>query len=110
MDTLKNYRKIIERVLKEYAQIPYAYGEIERQIVFDHANDHYLLVSVGWDDGRVHGCLVHIDIIDGKLWVQRDGTEYGIANELVEAGVPKEHIVLAFRSLELRKHTEFAVA
>ncbi len=69
-----------------------------------------MLVSAGWDDGRVHGCLIHIDIIDGKLWVQRDGTEYGIANELVEAGVPKEHIVLAFRSLELRKHTEFAVA
>jgi XisI protein len=59
---------------------------------------------------RVHGCLIHVDIIDGKFWIQRDGTEQGIANELVHAGVPKDHIVLGFRSAELRKHTEFATA
>ena len=110
MDTIETYRAIVEQVLAEYAQIPYAYGEIQTQTIFDRTGDHYLLVNVGWDEGRVHGCLVHIDIIDGKLWIQRDGTEDGIANELVKAGVPKEHIVLGFRSLELRKHTEFAVA
>ena len=36
---------------------------------------------------------VMLDILDGKLWVQRDGTEHGIATELVEAGVPKERII-----------------
>jgi len=50
------------------------------------------------------------DIIDGKIWIQRDGTEYGIANELVEAGIPKEHIVLGFQSEEVRPYTDFAVA
>ena len=30
--------------------------------------------------------------------------------ELVAAGVPKEDIVLGFRPLEERKHTEFAVS
>jgi hypothetical protein len=54
--------------------------------------------------------LVHIDIINGKMWIQRDGTEDGIANELVRAGVPKDRIVLGFRSPAIRKHTEFAVA
>jgi hypothetical protein len=62
------------------------------------------------NDRRVHGCLVHVDIINGKIWIQRDGTERGIANELVEAGVPRDHIVLGFRSPAVRKHTEFAVA
>ena len=52
---------------------------------------------------RVHGCLVHIDIKGDKLWIQRDGTEHGVARELLEAGVPKDHIVLAFRSPELRR-------
>ncbi|NES79645.1 MAG: hypothetical protein F6K06_29545 [Okeania sp. SIO1H4] len=28
------------------------------------------------------------------MWVQRDGTEVGIARELIEAGVPKSDIVL----------------
>jgi hypothetical protein len=57
---------------------------------------------------RVHGCLVHIDIIGNKIWIQRDGTEDGIASELLKAGVPKDHIVLGFRSPEMRKHTDFA--
>ena len=111
MDTLDTYRQIIETILTEYASIPYAYGDIRTETVFDRANDHYLLVNVGWqDDRRVHGSLVHIDIINGKLWIQRDGTEHGIAKELVNAGVPKDHIVLGFRSEEVRPYTEYAVA
>ena len=70
MDTIETYRQTIERILTEYAQIPYAYGDIQSQTVFDRANDHYLLMNVGWDERRVHGCLVHIDIIGDKLWIQ----------------------------------------
>jgi hypothetical protein len=110
MDTIETYRQIIERILTEYARIPYAYGDIKTQAIFDRTGDHYLLVNVGWDDRRIHGCLVHVDIIDGKFWIHRDGTEYGIARELEDAGVPKDRIVLAFRSPEVRKHTGYAVA
>lgn len=110
MDTLGTYRQIVERILTEYASVPYAYGDIQTQTVFDRQNDHYLLVNVGWDTRRVHGCLVHVDIINGKFWIQRDGTEHGIANEIVNAGVPKDQIVLGFRSADIRKQTEFAEA
>jgi hypothetical protein len=44
-----------------------------------------------------------------KLWVQRYGIKHGIARELLEAGVPKDRIVLAFRSPELRRSTDFAI-
>ncbi|MEW6130792.1 MAG: XisI protein [Acidobacteriota bacterium] len=110
MDNLIEYRRIIEQVLTEYARIPYAYGEIQTQTIFDREGDHYLLVNVGWDKRRVHGCLIHIDIINDKLWIQRDGTEQGIARELEAAGIPKDRIVLAFHSPEARQHTEYAVA
>lgn len=110
MASVEQYRTIIERTLTQYTTIPYAYGDIQTTPVFDHEHDRYLLVSVGWDNARrVHGSLVHIDIIDGKVWVQRDGTEDGIATELVAAGIPKEHIVLGFRAPEVRKYTEFAI-
>ena len=33
-----------------------------------------------------------------------------IATELEAGGIPKEHIVLAFRSPEIRKYTGYAVA
>jgi XisI protein len=97
MDSRTADREIIEKSLAEYAAIPYAYGEVATQTVFDRSSDHYLLMIVGRDAGkRVHGCLVHIDIIDDKIWVQRDGTEHGIATDLVRAGIAPDRILLAF--------------
>jgi len=111
MDALEAYRQIIQKVLYEYSQFHYAYGDIQRKVIFDQEEDHYLLMAIGWDGvKRVHGCVIHLDIIDGKVWIQRDGTEHGIAEDLVAAGIPKEHIVLGFHSPELRRHTEYAVA
>lgn len=110
MDTLTQYRNIIERILTDYANLKYAYGDVERYAVIDRVNDHYLLMAVGWDDRRVHGCVIHVDIVDGKFWIQRDGTEYSIARELEDAGIPKDHIVLAFRRPEVRPYTGYAVA
>ena len=111
MDTLDTYREVIERVLTDYTKIPYAYGDIRTEAVFDRPNDRYLLVNVGWDDGkRVHGTLVHLDIIGGKVWVQRDGTEHGTARDLTDAGVPPDKIVLAFHAPEIRHYTDYAVA
>ena len=111
MDTLESYRQITLKILSEYAAIPYAYGDIKSEVVFDSTNNRYLLVNVGWDgERRVHGCIVHIDIINGKIWIQRDGTEEGIAADLERAGIPKEHIVLGFRPPEVRPYTGYAVA
>jgi XisI protein len=111
MDTLERDRETIERVLTEYTRVPYAHGDIRIEPVFDRANDRYLIVNVGWDKkGRVHGTLVHVDLVDGKFWIQRDGTESGIASDLVRAGIPKDRIVLAFRRPEVRRFTEYAEA
>lgn len=109
--TTDTYRHIVQQVPAAYADIPYAYGDIHTQIVCDCNADRYLLMTVGWDqDTRVHGCLVHIDIVDEKRWSQRDGTEQSIATELVAAGIPKSSIVLAFHPPDIRCHTAYAVA
>ncbi|MGB5975381.1 MAG: XisI protein, partial [Nodosilinea sp.] len=67
-------------------------------------------VYVGWRDSkRVYGVILHADILNGKIWIQQDGTEIGLANELVELGVLKQDIVLAFDPPNLRQYTEFAI-
>jgi hypothetical protein len=100
----------VQQILTRYAQIQPAYGEIERETIFDRDRDRYQVVNTGWENRRrVYGCLIHIDIKDGKIWVQYDGTERGIANELVELGIPKQNIVLAYQSPYMRQFTEFAV-
>jgi len=105
------YHDIIHKVLSEYASIPYTYGELKTKLIISQDLNNYLLITQGWEnDVRVHGCLVDIEIIDGKIWIQRDGTEYGIANELVLAGVPKDDIVIGFQPPELRPFVEYAVS
>jgi hypothetical protein len=52
--------------------------------------------------------VAHVDLIEGKFWIQVDKTSSGIGNDLERAGIPKSRIVLAFYPLEHRKHGEYA--
>ncbi len=62
----------------------------------------------GWrGNKRDFGCILHLEIKRGKIWIQHDGTEEGIANRLVEMGVPKQDIILAFHEPLVRSSTEF---
>ena len=111
METPAVYHQIIERLITENARVPFANSDVQLVPVFDRQRDHYLVMLVGWEGKkRKHGCLIHVDIIDGKFWIQRDGTEYGIATDLEAAGVPKDRIVLGFRDPKIRPYTGYAVA
>ena len=57
----------------------------------------------------MYGCVLHLDIKNDKIWIQHDGTEVGIANKLVEMGVLKADIVLAFHEPFVRQFTGFGV-
>ena len=109
MDRVEQYRAIVRRLVEEYARYKPAHGAIETEAVMDRDKDHYEVLHVGWDGARrVHGCVIHIDIRGGKVWVQYDGTSRPVAEELVAAGIPREDIVLGFHPAELRRHTAFA--
>jgi hypothetical protein len=109
MDTIAHYRQCIQQLLNDRASLAWD-TRVQAQTIFDTERDHYQLVYVGWrNHKRVYGVVLHLDIMDGKIWIQQDGTEIGIANQLVEMGIPKEQIVLAFDPPELRQYTGFAV-
>ncbi len=112
MDKLEGYRQIIRDVLSQYLHINYANVDAKNRAAFDVETDQYIIISVGWENKnrRVHGCLIHVEIMDGLVWVQRDGTEYGVTNDLVEAGIVKSDIVLGFHEPSVRKYTGFAIA
>lgn len=111
MDKVNRYRQIIRDIIQHYAQFQPACADIQIEVIFDETNDHYELMYAGWNGPyRIHGSVLHLDIRDGKVWVQHDGIEAGIAEELVEAGIERENIVLAFKPPEIRPHTGFASA
>lgn len=78
--------------------------------MIDSEKDHYEVMHVGCDGiRRVHSSVVHIDIIRGKIGIQYDGTNRPIAEKLLDAGIPRDAIVLGFHSEHVRKYTDFAV-
>jgi hypothetical protein len=111
MDDVNAYRQIIQEFIQQYAQYKPAHGDVQIEVIFDTTNDHYELMYAGWHGPyRIHGSVLHIDIRQEKIWIQYDGTEDGIAEELVKAGIPRDRIVLAFKPPEIRPYTDFAVA
>lgn len=112
MDTATiSLKQAIINVLEDYINFlkndPYS----QPQLIIDEKNDRYLLIEMGQQEQRrIYGVLIHMDIVDGKIWIQQDGTEDGVAIELVAFGIPKQQIVLGFKSENRRRITEFAVS
>ena len=53
---------------------------------------------------------MHLDIKDGKIWIQRNQSDKLIADELVAMGVPKQDIVLGLQPVYVREYTGYGVA
>ena len=112
MGKVEKYRKIVQEVLTKYAADRSGQSqseEIETQLLFDTANDHYQLLRVGWHK-RTQTFLVifHFDIRDGKIWLQQNASDFDIVSEIEKEGVPKSDIVLAFHSPQMRPFTGYA--
>lgn len=111
MVELEQYRQKIQKLLQDYADLDSNDPEVETETIFDTVRDHYQLVHVGWqDDRRIYGCSLHLDIKDGKIWLQHNGTENDIAAELVALGIPKSDIVIGFHSPFKRQFTDYAIS
>jgi XisI protein len=109
METLEKYRQIIREVLGEHATADDP--EIECQLVFDTEGDHYQIVDVGWQGlKRIYACYIHLDIKDGKIWIQHNMTEADLGEELVAKGVPRSDIILGLHPPYKRPYTKYGVA
>lgn len=111
MDRLALYRQYVQKLILDYALPRPAYGDIEVQTIFDTARDHYQLVNLGWDaHQRIYNCVMHLDIKDGKIWIQRNQTDHPITQDLLAMGVTKEDIVLGLQPPYLREYTGLGAA
>ena len=110
MDTKLNYSEIIKKVLCNYAKLFVQLGVPPKRTLFADNEQNFMVLDIGWYGNKyIHNATIHIEIIDHKLWIHNDDTEDGIADDLVEAGIPAKDIVLGFRHPKVRPHTQFAV-
>ena len=113
MDRMNTYRTILKELLRQEAEVmrQSAQSDIETELTFDEDRDHYLLLRIGWTpEGRLFVPTLYARLLNGKIWIENDWTEDGLATGLLERGVPSEDVVLAFHPPDMRVHTEFAVS
>lgn len=111
MDKVAQYREYVQTLLSQYAKDDVSDDEVEVQLILDTERDHYQWMNVGWQQlNRVYRCIVHVDIKDGKIWLQQNLTDQNPAEDLVEMGVKREDIVLGLQPPYKRQYTEYGAA
>lgn len=105
MDKIILYKNIVREIIEEIAIMTPSDEETETQVLIDDERGHYVLFSIGWHEiTREYVPFVHLDVRQtGKVWIQQDSTTLKIALWLIEKGIPKEDIVLAFHAKERRE-------
>lgn len=98
MDKLKDYRRIITKVLNSLLITGANPGNIDEYAICDEKTDNYILSNVGWHPSgrRQLGYPVHIRIKDDKVSVEWDGTDQEIIQQLIDAGIDENDIVYGF--------------
>ena len=77
---------------------------LQHSLILDDTHQRYLLGRYGWMDGKyTYAIAIHIDIIDDRVWIQRNSTEEEIVDTLADHGIPSHEVVLGFISPDLRK-------
>jgi len=107
---IDHYRTCVETLIKQHGRLSSAEEELETQWIFDREHHHYQLAYLGWQgNARICGPVLHFDIKQGKIWIQHNGTEFDVAEELMAMGVPRGDIVVGFHPPYKRKYTGFAM-
>lgn len=111
MDKLTKYRQILKDIFDLHAQFKPSSDNCDVINIHEAETDNFMLLNVGWyGSRRVHSVIIHVRIVDQKIYIEWDGIESGITKSLLNAGVPSDDIVLAFMRPERRKLIDFSVA
>jgi len=113
MDKLSQYRQYITKLLSEYEALANSSppDDSTTHALFDEPRDRYMVFETGWwGKKRIRSATLYLHLYNGKIYIEEDWTEDGIATDLLRLGVPREDIVLAFQPPQMRPYTEFAVA
>ncbi|MGI0493384.1 XisI protein [Alkalinema pantanalense CENA528] len=111
MDKLEHYCQCLRKFLANYIDYGAQREGLETQVIIDTTNDHYLLLRIGWDKNkRIHTCIFHFDIKDGKIWVQENNTDIEIDRDLEEMGISKQELVIGFHHPSMREFSDYAIA
>ena len=95
LDKLNHYRELLQQVVELHASRKPGNRKLDSLAIADTKTDNYLMMDIGNDElGRVDDVIIHLRLRpDGKVLIEYDGIEYGIAQDLLDAGIAPEDIL-----------------
>ena len=112
MDRIENYRRILQRVVKRHAQFQPANGDIQTHAVCDRETDEFMVIDSGWNEKgrRIYDVVLHFRLQDGIVHVERDNTDAEVVRELLDSGIAKDDLILAYNALPFQKLEDLIAA
>lgn len=114
MDQLTFYQTTVKNLLNDYLarfDASSFKSSVKPLLIVDDQHGQYLIIRSGWrGKDRVQHILIFLRVVDGKIWIEEDWTDYDVAGHLLDAGIPQNDIVLAFHHPSMRQYSEFAVS
>ena len=110
MEKIANYQQAIQQILTEYASyMPVGEG-LSLETVFDETRHHYQLIVLGWHGHEhIYKPLLHLDLINGKIWVQHNDTQFTLTEDFDRFGIPHQDIVNGLIPARRRSFTDYAL-
>jgi XisI protein len=107
----RRYQNAIIEALQEVAARSGDSGKVRTVTVFDESSNQYQILDLGWDESgkRIFQPMIHLELLDGKVWIQENMTDLDVAKVLLEWGVEPSDIVLGMHSASLRRFSEYAI-
>ncbi|MEC4985140.1 MAG: XisI protein [Oscillatoria sp. PMC 1068.18] len=111
MEKLTESRQKIKDLLSKYISEEKPKPNWESQLIFDDQGGHYLWLKLGWEESkRIYYSVIHFDLKNGKIWLQKNATDLNPAEDLVELGVARKDIILGLQPPFKRPYTNYGVA
>lgn len=108
---LIDYRQRVLQVLNMHANMLGEPAWIQSRVESNSSDNTYQLIDRDpRENSGTDYVVVELKLFGGKVWVLNDGIEYGIAEDLLEAGIPSEDIVEDFEELPSFKYAEALAA
>jgi len=108
MDTTMSYADILTKVMRDEERFQPSFVPVKIAPVCDPTSGQFLLVAVGWEGRRrVDSILFHAQLIDGQVIIERDMTEEGLKQALIEAGI-REQDILSYKDHDQLEATQVA--
>jgi len=112
MEKYRKYERIIIEFFNDFVENYQSENSpVQHKMVIDKEHQRYLMTLIGWENEYkfVYSIIFHLEIIDGKVWFQHNGTDILIDEELIKRGIPKKDMWIGFNPKYANEYEGYGV-